>query len=187
MEERHSKIGRRRRFFFITMIGAVTLTAIAVAPFVVSAQGAPTAGNPPPPGSGGAPPPLPSPPVEKAVLERAQALIETGVTDRVDLGNGIVVQALYGPATRGKTIQVAGQLLKLPDDAELGGLEVESLPPIGAPPGTRFLTPPVLLIKRGEARFFVSTATGEFSVARGIPQQYDFLLKAFGVDKMVPR
>jgi hypothetical protein len=109
------------------------------------------------------------------------------VTNRVDFGNGQGIVAVAGPATRGKTLQVAGKTLKLPDDAQLGGIVVEGLPAVDVPLKRPVLGGTIVLIERGDAQIFLSLTTGEFEVAKGTPEQYDFLIQALGRSKMLPR
>lgn len=82
---------------------------------------------------------------------------------------------------------MGGKSLKLPPDAQLGGLVAETLPPVGLPAGKRVVPIPAYLIERGDARIFVSAATGEFVVVAGRPEQYRFMVEALGQDKQIPR
>jgi hypothetical protein len=123
--------------------------------------------------------------VDPLVLKAAEEAIDSGSTDRVDLGNGSVLYTLSGPATRGKTFQIAGVSIKLPDDAQLDGVMIEALLDPNAPPMRRPPLP-VYRIVRGDARAAVSGATGEFWVFKGSPKEFQFLVDALGADKLIP-
>ncbi len=172
-----------RRFGKQRTLGAfllVLILALAIGiPTLAVGRGGPT-GLPPQ-----IAPPTPPPIVDPQALQTAREALESGSTDRVDLGNGSVLYTLTGPATRGKTFRIAGVNIKLPDDAQLDGVMMEGLPDLNAPP-VRYPPLPVYIIVRGNARAAVSNVTGEFWVTKGSPERFQFLVDAFGADRLIP-
>jgi hypothetical protein len=172
-----------RRFGKQRTLGAfllVLILALAIGiPALAVGRGGPT-GLPPL-----SVPPTPPPVVDPKALQAAREALESGSTDRVDLGNGSVLYTLTGRATRGKTFQIAGVSIKLPDDAELDGVMTAALPDLNAPP-VRHPPLPLYRIVRGDARAAVSGATGEFWVTKGSPERFQFLVDALGADRLIP-
>jgi hypothetical protein len=117
-------------------------------------------------------------------VNQARAIIESGATDRVYVGNGIWLEALAGKATRGKTIEVGGISLTLPADAyieryELGGHG-------GGQPGAKMLEYPIYGIARGNGLAAVSKATGEFQIIAGPREPFRFLIDTLGPVRELP-
>jgi len=124
--------------------------------------------------------------VSREASQRADAELQKGLTDRVKVDENAALVALAGPGTRGKTITVAGKEVKLPPDAELGGLAPIAEPSLDQvlPPGYEPLDYPLLRIIRGEMVIFVSVETGWFDVNLGSRRDFQFLLDALGPEKL---
>ena len=94
-------------------------------------------------------------------------------TPKVVINDRFTVRVLAGPATRGMTLNVAGESLTLPEDAELGGLLVTSDPSYN--------------IVRGDSLAQVSTSTGEFQIIYGAKSNFLFLFDVFGEGKFIEK
>jgi hypothetical protein len=116
---------------------------------------------------------------------KADAILQSGITDRVSLSDGTSLVMLAGPATHGKTITVGGINVKLPDDAELNGIigmgnyDYEAT----LKPGFRPFPTPAYSVVRGQAQMVVSMQTGQFFVTGGKPEDHQFLIDALGEGK----
>jgi hypothetical protein len=183
-------VNQKRRL--LVAIGAIVAVGLAVGlPLSIMGQeGVPL--RPPPPNdrSGGNPltPPkhiqLPPPVTDPIELARARSLITSGQADRVELSNGGAIVAFGGPTTRGKSIEVAGTTLQLPSDAFVYGIATSSEG--GDLPGAKPFPLPAYEIRRGGGMAFVAKATGEFQIAIGPRELFQFLADALGVDREVP-
>ncbi len=169
---------KRRSIFLLALVLLVLALAISI-PLVVIGGGPPTGlpGNPP----SITPPPVPGPSEEE--LRRARELIGSGQTDRVEMSDGSVLVARTGLATKGKPIQVAGITIQLPQDAYIEGVYSGGYG--GPPQGGKVPSFPVYGISRGEGLAFVSEATGEYEIAKGPRELFQFLIAALGNDREV--
>jgi hypothetical protein len=147
-------------------VSLIIVVAVTVVPTIILAQGPP---RPPREVVPQEPPPYPASALDFQKAQEAAERIRTGDVERVDIGNGFTVVGLAGPATRGKTIEVGGRQLKLPDDAFIEHNYAESY-----------------LIARGEGRAFVLKRTDEYKIAIGPRSLFQFLSDTLGPEKERP-
>lgn len=146
----------------VSAITGLTVTALAGGSPATSVQPSMTPPPPPPPPFSGMPGAVP-PPTQSDVKE-----------------NGVEV-LLAGPQTSGAEITIAGKTIKLPEDAQLGGLVVDVLAVQGATdPMADHL--PLIIIQRGSSTVYVGLNDGVFvygSLAPGEEGAFDFLKESF--------
>lgn len=150
---------KKRRLTLLGLV-AVALVAAAIAvPTVVLGQTPPS-----PPG-----PPKPPPRSGPGAFAPAPAEVRPAV-----------------PIARGgSTITVAGQQIKLPDDAYYS---LETYPAgwsVEVPPGTRLVPLPAYAIYRKGEIADVSIATGEYVIQSASVEPFRFLVRALGKEKML--
>lgn len=180
----HPALKQKRHSIFLLVLAFLVVSLGISIPLVVIGGGPPTGlpGNPP----SITPPRVPGPSDEE--LRGAKELIRSGQTDRVEMSGGSVLVARTGPATKGKPILVAGITILLPQDAYVEGYYL--LEGYGAnPPGAKIPPPPHYGIARGEGLAFVSEVTGEYEIAKGPRELFQFLIDALGANReyRVPR
>jgi len=146
----------------VSAIAGLTVSALAGGSPATSVQPSMTPPPPPPPPFSGMPGAVP-PPTQSDVKE-----------------NGVEV-LLAGPQTSGAEITIAGKTIKLPEDAQLGGLVVDVLALQGVTnPMVDHL--PLIIIQRGSSEVYVGLNDGIFVygvLASGEEGAFDFLKEAF--------
>jgi hypothetical protein len=172
--------------FFVSAFKRRWVMAVCSLLFVALAAGVPLlviAQQPPPPPPGLPPAlvlPKPPPVMSREKMDWMLTVNPPGPTLKVE-GGTLLFWA--GPPTRGMTIEVEGRPLKLPEDAELGGMIIRVEYLVGGKIPTRCL-PPAYEIHRGDGVAFVSKDTGHFSIAKGTRKQFQFLIDHQGEAKM---
>ena len=106
---------------------------------------------------------------EQNAIDGAWEKAQREGTPNVVINDNFTVRVVSGPATRGMTVQIAGETFTLPDDTELGGLIVTSDPKYN--------------IIRGGSVAQVSTSTGEFQILEGSRSDFHILFDVFGDEK----